>query len=121
MMPTTDTAMAMSSITDTDEFTIVSCYGGGSSSSPPKQRPQSNFPPRQSNNIKRINPFNDKFLTSFPPVGGRATAPALLADIGNLSNLNQQKRLEDLVVLAPLGGSLIVGAGQDGLAKNTPQ
>jgi hypothetical protein len=78
MTAATDTARAMSSITDADEFTTVSCHGGGSSLSPSKQRPQSCSPPHPGNNIKWINPFNDKFLTSFPPLGGHA--PALPVD-----------------------------------------
>jgi hypothetical protein len=120
MTATTDTAMAMSSIMDTDEFTTLSCRGGCSSLPPLKQRLQSHSPPHPGNNIKWINPFDDKLLTSFPPLGGCATAPALPVDTGNLSNPNQQKQLEDLMVLASLGDTLIAGAGQDRHAKNTP-
>jgi hypothetical protein len=83
MTATTDTATAMSSIMDTDGFTTVSCCGGGSSSSPPKQRPQSCSLPRPSGDIKQINPFNDKFLTS---AGGHVTGSALPVDMRKLSN-----------------------------------
>jgi hypothetical protein len=118
MTTTTDTAMAMSSITDTDEFTTVSRCGGGSPLPPPKQRPQSHSPPCPGNDIKWINPFDDKFLTSFPPLGGHAALPV---DMGNPSNPDQQKQLEELIALTSLGGVLIVGVGQDGHAKNTPR
>jgi hypothetical protein len=67
---------------------------------PPKQRPQSHSPPCPGDDIKWINPFDDRFLTSFPPLGGRA--PALPGKMGNLSDPVQQKRLEELMVLALL-------------------
>ncbi len=110
-------AMAMSSITNTDEFSTVSCCGVGSSSSPPKQRPQSFSPPHPGDDPKRIIPFDNSFVTSFPPLGGRA--PALPGETGNLSDPDQQKRLEELMVLAPPCAAPIVGTGQDGHAKNT--
>ncbi len=121
MTAATDTVMAMSPIMNTDGFTTVSHHDGGSPLSPPKQRPQSRSPPHPSNGNKWINPFNDNFLTSFPPAGGHVTAPAVPVDTRKLSNPNQQKRLKDSMVLAPLGGLLIVSAGQDGHAKNTPR
>jgi hypothetical protein len=119
MTAATDTAMAMSSITDTDKFATVSSWGVGSSSPPPKQRPQSCSPLRPGDNIKQIDPFDDRFPTSFPPLGGRA--PALLVDTGNLSDPDQQKLLEELMVLASPCKALIVWAGQDRHTKNTPQ
>ncbi len=119
MTATADMAMAMSSITDADKFTTVSRCSVGSSSYPPKQRPQSCSPPHPGDDIKWINPFNDRFLTSFPPLGGHA--PALPGETGNLSDLDQQKRLEELMVLASPCATLIVGAGQDGHTKNTSQ
>ncbi len=67
MSTANDTATAMSSVTDPDGFTTVSCHGCMSSPSPPKQRPQSCSPPRQGNEIKRVNLFDDKFLSSFLP------------------------------------------------------
>jgi len=116
MTAATDTAMAMSSITDADKFTTVSRCGAGSSSSLPKQRPQNCSPPHPGDDIKRINPFDDSFLTSFPPLGGHA--PALPGEMGNLSDPDQQKGLEELMVLASPCTALIVGAGQDEHAKN---
>jgi hypothetical protein len=118
MTAATNTAMAMSSFTDADAFTTVSHHGVGSSSSPPpKQRPQSHSPPCPGDNIKRINPFDDSFLTSFPLLGGRA--PALPGETRNLSNPEQQKQLEDLMVLTSPCAALSVGTRQDGHAKNT--
>jgi hypothetical protein len=111
MTAATDTAMAMSSITDADKFTT--------SSSPPKQRPQSISPPSPGESLKRINPFDDSFPTSFPPLGG--CAPALPGDTGNLSDMDQQKQLKELMVLPSPCTALIVGTGQDGHAKNTQQ
>jgi hypothetical protein len=72
-----DTATAMSSITDPNGFTTGSCHGGASFSSPPKQQPQSCSPPHPGNKIKRVNLFDDKFLTSFPPSSGHAMDPAV--------------------------------------------
>jgi hypothetical protein len=89
MTAAADTATAMSSITDADKFTTVSRHGVGSSSSTPKQRPQSCSPPHSGDNIKWINPFDDRFLTSFPPLGGHA--PAFPGETGNLSDPDQQK------------------------------
>jgi hypothetical protein len=58
--------MVMSSSTDSDGYTIMS-HHGGSSTSPPKICPQRRSPLRSSeNNGTRKNPFNDKFLTTFP-------------------------------------------------------
>jgi hypothetical protein len=86
-----ETAMAMSSITDPDGFTTVS-WRGVSSTSPPKQRPQSRSPPRPSDGIKRVNPFDDKFLTSFPLSVGLAMDPAATVDTANRAkNSNNQK------------------------------
>jgi hypothetical protein len=119
MTAAADTATSMSSITDADKFTTVSLCGVGSSSSPPKQRPQSYSPPHPGDDIKRINPFDDSFLTSFPPLDG--CAPALPGETGNLSDPDQQKRLEELMVLASPCAALIVGTGQDGHTKNTPR
>ncbi len=118
MATATDTVTAMSSIMDTDKFTTVTHHSGGSPLSPPKQRPQSRSPLHPGNNIKWINPFDDKFSTSFSPLVGRA---ALTVDMGNPINPDQQKQLEELMALASPGGLLIVGAGQDGHAKNTPR
>jgi hypothetical protein len=117
MTITANTATTMSSITDADQFTTVSCRGVGSSSSPPKQRPQSCSPPCPGDDIEMINPFDDSFLTSFPPLGGHA--PALPGETGNLSDLEQQRQLEELMVLASPCAALILGTGQDGHAKNT--
>jgi hypothetical protein len=78
-----DTATAMSSVTDPDGFTTVSRCGGASSSSPPKQRPQSHSPPRPGNKIKRVNLFDDKFLSSFPPSGGHAMDSAVTVEAAN--------------------------------------
>jgi hypothetical protein len=89
MTTATNTATGMSSIMDLEKFTTVSCCGVGSSSPPPKQRPQSCSPPCPGDNIKTINPFDDSFLTSFPPLGGHA--PALPGETGNLSDPEQQK------------------------------
>ena len=75
--------MAMSSVTDPDGFTTVSCHGCMSSPSPPKQRPQSCSPPRQGNEIKRVNLFDDKFLSSFPPSGGHAMDSAVTVEAAN--------------------------------------
>jgi hypothetical protein len=89
MTAAVDTATAVSSITKAEKFTTVSRPGVGSSSSSPKQRPQSCSSPPPGDNIKRINPFDDRFLTSFPPLGGRP--PALPGEIENLSDPDQQK------------------------------
>jgi hypothetical protein len=79
-------ATAMSSIMDVDEFTTVSHCSVGSTSSPPKQRPQSCSPPPPGDDN---NPFDDRFLTSFPLLGG--CAPALLSETENLSDPKQKK------------------------------
>jgi hypothetical protein len=89
MTAAADTATAMSSIMDADKFTAMSWHGVGSSSFPPKQRPQSCSPPRPGDDIKWINPFHDRFLISVPPLGGRT--PALPGEMGNLSDPDQQK------------------------------
>jgi hypothetical protein len=61
-----DSATVMSSITDSDGYTTVS-HRGGYSTSPPKIRPQRCSPLRSSeNNGTRKNPFNAKFLMTFP-------------------------------------------------------
>jgi hypothetical protein len=120
MTTAADMATAMSSITDADKFTTVSCWGVGSSSPPPKaEAPKLPPPPHPGDNFKRINSFDDRFPTSFPPLVGRQ--PALPGETGNLSDPDQQKRLEELMVLASSCAELIVGTGQDGHAKNTPQ
>jgi hypothetical protein len=86
-----ETATAMSSITDPDGFTTVS-WRGVSSTSPPKQRPQSHSPPHPSDGINRANPFDNKFLTSFPPSVGLAMDPAITVDTTNRAkNSNNQK------------------------------
>jgi hypothetical protein len=107
----------MSSITDTDKFTTVSHSGVGSSSPPPKQRPKSCSPPRPGDNIKRINPFDNSFLTSFPALGGCASA--LPGETGNLSDPEHQKQLEELIVLTSPCAALSVETGHDGHGKNT--
>jgi hypothetical protein len=117
MTAVADTATAMSSITDAYKFATVICRGVGSSSPPPRQRPQSPSPLCPGGNIIRINSFDDSFLTSFPPLGGHA--PALPGEMGNLSDPDQQKGLEELMVLASPCAAFIVGSGQDGHAKNT--
>jgi hypothetical protein len=116
MTAAADNATAMSSIMDADKLSTVSHCGIGLSSPPPKQRPQSCSPPCPGDDINRINPFDDSFLTSCPP---RGRAPALLGEMENLSDPNQQKQLEELIVLASLCTALIMGTGQDGHAKNT--
>jgi hypothetical protein len=61
-----DSATVMSSITDSDGYTTVS-HRGGSSTSPPKICPQCRSPLHSiENDGTRKNPFNDKFLTTFP-------------------------------------------------------
>ena len=80
MTAAADTATAMSSIMDADKFTAMSWHGVGSSSFPPKQRPQSCSPPRPGDDNKWINPFDDRFLISIPPLSGRT--PALPGEIG---------------------------------------
>jgi hypothetical protein len=74
-----DSAMIMSSITDSDGYTTVS-HRGGSSTSPPKTRPQRRSPLCSSKNDgARKSPFNNKFLTTFPTtfldVAANRTAP----------------------------------------------
>jgi hypothetical protein len=44
---TSDTATAMSSVTDPDGFTTVGYCGGASSSSPPSNNPKATLPPAQ--------------------------------------------------------------------------
>ncbi len=83
MSTANDTATAMSSMTDPDGFTTVSHHGGASSSSPHKQRPQSRSPPCPGNEIKRVNLFNNKFLSSFPPSGGHAMDSAVTVEAAN--------------------------------------
>jgi hypothetical protein len=57
-----DAAMTMSSITDSDGYTTVSCRGRSPTTSPPRPRPQ---PEGKEGNRK--NPFDDRFLTTFLP------------------------------------------------------
>jgi hypothetical protein len=98
----TETATAMSFITDPDGFTTVS-WCGVSSTSPPKQRPQSHSPPCPSDGIKWVNPFDNKFLTSFPPSVGLAMDPAVTVDTANRAkNSNNQKHSSLPFSLVPL-------------------
>ncbi len=112
----TNTAITISSITDPDGFTTVS-WRGVSSTSPPKQRPQSRSPPLPSDGIKWVNPFDDKFLTSFPPSVGLAMDPAVTVDTANRAkNSNDQKHSSLLFSLVPL--SLISPPVGDGSNLN---
>ncbi len=106
MYAATETATAMRSITDPDGFTTVS-WRGVSSTSPPKQQPQSCSPPHPSDGIKRVNPFDNKFLTSYPPSVGLAMDPAVTVDTANRAKiLNDQKHSSLPFSLVLLGNNL---------------
>jgi hypothetical protein len=102
MSAATETATAMSSITDPDGYITMS-RRGVSSTSNPKQRPQSRSPSHPSDGIKRVNPFDDKFLTSFPPSVGLAIDPAVTLNTANRAkNSNNQKQSSLPFSLVPL-------------------
>jgi hypothetical protein len=67
---TMDTATMMSSIMDSNGYTTMSRHGGSPTASPPlKLCPQSRSPLHQGfGSGTRRNPFDDKFLKTFPPM-----------------------------------------------------
>jgi hypothetical protein len=66
---TKDTATMMSSIMDSNGYTTVSHHGGSPTASPLKLHPQRRSPLCQGfESGTRRNPFNNKFLKTFPPM-----------------------------------------------------
>ncbi len=66
---TKDTATMMSSITDSDGYTTMSHHGGSPTASPLKLHPQNHSPLCQGfQSGTRKNPFDNKFLKTFPPM-----------------------------------------------------